>query len=314
MEESCRGLMPSKKYVNLFRLIKQINISEDMWLSIERSLLVREVGKSLFSDARLAVLPALLICWKRLGSDQMEAAVDEGLFNMAAAHDGWYATPATISQLEAELLGERLQGLLQDTETQPEDLQKVTRFMDMNSDLQMGLKPQLQRLWAVQGQQLQAPTDWSRVILQLCIFMSIIVVISCDSPISTPAMESLYSFIDSHYRTTMPLLTSPPGCDSCLRLTQKVSELEERISILCRIREDKKTLDHVLSLPRLNLEIRGTSVVLNPGPWLILLHSQSLGSNQEIVEGDALLVFPSPRDISSSQTGLQFLMRKNFLI
>ncbi|KAJ3595183.1 hypothetical protein NHX12_004487 [Muraenolepis orangiensis] len=53
-----------------------------------------------------------------LGSDQMDAAVDEGLFNMAAAHDGWYATPATISELEAELLGERLQGLLQDTETQ----------------------------------------------------------------------------------------------------------------------------------------------------------------------------------------------------
>ncbi|KAJ3607200.1 hypothetical protein NHX12_026713 [Muraenolepis orangiensis] len=45
----------------------------------------------------------------------------------------------------------------------------------------------------------------------------------------------------------MPLLTSPPGCDSCLRLTQKVSELEGRISILCRIREDEKTLDSILS-------------------------------------------------------------------
>ncbi|KAJ3590571.1 hypothetical protein NHX12_008521 [Muraenolepis orangiensis] len=55
----------------------------------------------------------------------------------------------------------------------------------------------------------------------------------------------------------MPLLTSPPGCDSCLRLTQKVSELEGRISILCRIREDEKTLDSILSfcpVPEIGVE------------------------------------------------------------
>ncbi|KAJ3595356.1 hypothetical protein NHX12_004660 [Muraenolepis orangiensis] len=43
----------------------RINISEDMWLSIKCSLLAGKVDRSFFSDARLAVLPVLLFCWKR---------------------------------------------------------------------------------------------------------------------------------------------------------------------------------------------------------------------------------------------------------
>lgn len=46
----------------------------------------------------------------------------------------------------------------------------------------------------------------------------------------------------------MPPLTSPPGCASCLCLSQKVTELERRISILYRINEDEKFLDFLVSM------------------------------------------------------------------
>uniref|UniRef100_UPI0037E7AD0B general transcription factor II-I repeat domain-containing protein 2A-like n=1 Tax=Semicossyphus pulcher TaxID=241346 RepID=UPI0037E7AD0B len=46
----------------------------------------------------------------------------------------------------------------------------------------------------------------------------------------------------------MPSLTSPPGCDSCLRLTQKISELEGRISILFQSKDDEQILDSLVTL------------------------------------------------------------------
>ncbi|KAG7266726.1 hypothetical protein CRUP_006272 [Coryphaenoides rupestris] len=46
----------------------------------------------------------------------------------------------------------------------------------------------------------------------------------------------------------MPPLTSPSGCDSCLRLTQKVTELEGRISVLHQIRDDELILDSLFSV------------------------------------------------------------------
>lgn len=42
-------------------------------------------------------------------------------------------------------------------------------------------------------------------------------------------------------------LTSPPGCDSCLRLTQKISELEGRISILYQIQDEERLLDSLVT-------------------------------------------------------------------
>jgi len=46
----------------------------------------------------------------------------------------------------------------------------------------------------------------------------------------------------------MSSLASPSGCDSCLRLTQKVAELEGRISVLHQIRDDELILDSLLSI------------------------------------------------------------------
>lgn len=41
----------------------------------------------------------------------------------------------------------------------------------------------------------------------------------------------------------MPPLTSPLDCSGCLRLSQKISEFEGRISKLYQIREDEQLLD-----------------------------------------------------------------------
>ncbi|KAJ8346832.1 hypothetical protein SKAU_G00282330 [Synaphobranchus kaupii] len=46
----------------------------------------------------------------------------------------------------------------------------------------------------------------------------------------------------------MPPLTSPSECDSCLGLTQKVSELEGRISILYQIKEEERILDSLFTV------------------------------------------------------------------
>lgn len=46
----------------------------------------------------------------------------------------------------------------------------------------------------------------------------------------------------------MPPLTSPSKCDSCPRLTQKISELEERISILYQIKDDERILDSLIAI------------------------------------------------------------------
>jgi len=53
----------------------------------------------------------------------------------------------------------------------------------------------------------------------------------------------------SHTKSVvMPPLTSPSGYDSCLRLTQKVTELEGRISVLYQIRDDELILDSLCSV------------------------------------------------------------------
>ncbi|CAL8343600.1 unnamed protein product [Merluccius merluccius] len=83
------------------------------------------------------------------GLDQMDAAVD----GLQVDSNNLLHSAASISQLEAELLGERLRVLVQDTETQSEELQKVRGFLDRNHDLQEKLRPQWQRLEAVQAQQ-----------------------------------------------------------------------------------------------------------------------------------------------------------------
>lgn len=53
------------------------------------------------------------------------------------------------------------------------------------------------------------------------------------------------------YRGTLTLTpqfmappTSPSGCDSCLRMTQKISELKGKISILDQIRDEEQILEH----------------------------------------------------------------------
>ena len=45
----------------------------------------------------------------------------------------------------------------------------------------------------------------------------------------------------------MPPLSSPAGCDGCARLSQKISELEGRISVLYQIKDDEDLLDSLLA-------------------------------------------------------------------
>ncbi|KAK1878082.1 Epsin-2 [Dissostichus eleginoides] len=46
----------------------------------------------------------------------------------------------------------------------------------------------------------------------------------------------------------MPPLTSTAGCNGCLRLSQKISELEGRISVLHHIRDDEEMLDSLITM------------------------------------------------------------------
>lgn len=46
----------------------------------------------------------------------------------------------------------------------------------------------------------------------------------------------------------MTPLTSPSGCNSCLRLTQKTSELEGRISILYQLKDEERILDSLVTM------------------------------------------------------------------
>lgn len=46
----------------------------------------------------------------------------------------------------------------------------------------------------------------------------------------------------------MPPLTSPADCGSCLHLTQQISELEERISILYQIRDKEWIMDSLVTV------------------------------------------------------------------
>lgn len=46
----------------------------------------------------------------------------------------------------------------------------------------------------------------------------------------------------------MPPVTSPSRCDSCLRLTQKISELEGRISILYQIKDEEWLRDSLITM------------------------------------------------------------------
>ncbi|KAF3856900.1 hypothetical protein F7725_017623, partial [Dissostichus mawsoni] len=46
----------------------------------------------------------------------------------------------------------------------------------------------------------------------------------------------------------MPPLTSPSGCGGCLRMSQKISELEGRISMLYQIRDDEQILDSLVTI------------------------------------------------------------------
>lgn len=48
----------------------------------------------------------------------------------------------------------------------------------------------------------------------------------------------------------MPPLTSPAGCGSYLRLTQQISELQERISVLYQIRDKERIMDSPVTVGR----------------------------------------------------------------
>lgn len=48
----------------------------------------------------------------------------------------------------------------------------------------------------------------------------------------------------------MPPLTSPSGCDGCVRLNLTISELEKRISILYQLREEEQLLDSLVTVGR----------------------------------------------------------------
>lgn len=62
-----------------------------------------------------------------------------------------------------------------------------------------------------------------------------------------------------HYKGTMP--TSPPRCDGCLRLTQKVSVLEGRISVLYSIQEDERFLNSLCEASKILRDDLGDSVI-----------------------------------------------------
>lgn len=68
----------------------------------------------------------------------------------------------------------------------------------------------------------------------------------------------------------MPPLTSQSGCESCSHLTQKISELEGRISVIYQIREDEKTIDSMVSFcpaPTMTVPC-AVSASTQPGvPW-----------------------------------------------
>lgn len=90
----------------------------------------------------------------------------------------------------------------------------------------------------------------------------------------------------------MSLFTSTSGCDSCLRMTQKIAGLEGRISTLFQIRDEGRILDSVITMgpvattmgptvttttsgeldsPLLRLQTTGLSRELSPRPWLVPL-------------------------------------------
>lgn len=68
----------------------------------------------------------------------------------------------------------------------------------------------------------------------------------------------------------MPPLTSQSGCESCSHLTQKISELEGRISVIYQIREGEKTIDSMVSFcpaPTMTVPC-AVSASTQPGvPW-----------------------------------------------
>ncbi|CAL8278328.1 unnamed protein product [Lota lota] len=80
------------------------------------------------------------------GSDQMDAA-DYGNGLQVDSASQWDTTAVSVSQLEAELLGERLRELLQDTETQDaECLLRLRDFLQANTDLGERFSEELQAI------------------------------------------------------------------------------------------------------------------------------------------------------------------------
>jgi len=70
----------------------------------------------------------------------------------------------------------------------------------------------------------------------------------------------------------MPPFTSPTGCGSCLRLTQQLSELLERISILYQIRDEEQIVDSLVMVGRAATKAT-TNKLDSTVPWLAAAQS-----------------------------------------
>ncbi|KAK0130605.1 hypothetical protein N1851_035154 [Merluccius polli] len=114
----------------------QMNM-DDVWMALlprhSESSCCSPLGQDLSVDLSINVT----------GLDQMDAA-DDGL---QVDSDSLLHSAASISQLEAELLGERLRVLVQDTETQDaECLQRLRDFLHANADLGERFSEELQAI------------------------------------------------------------------------------------------------------------------------------------------------------------------------
>ncbi|KAI9543576.1 hypothetical protein NQZ68_008623 [Dissostichus eleginoides] len=64
----------------------------------------------------------------------------------------------------------------------------------------------------------------------------------------------------------MPPLISTAGCNGCLRLSQKISELEGRISVLHHIRDDEEMLDSLITMGPAGTTTASLDSLITMGP------------------------------------------------
>lgn len=58
----------------------------------------------------------------------------------------------------------------------------------------------------------------------------------------------IFGLIPPSFDSSMPPLTSPPGCGRCFHLSQIIAELEECISTLHQIRDDERFLESLVTV------------------------------------------------------------------